>query len=92
MKLIEDGMNDDLETPPQLFVLRLWQVRLSDGRFEWRGRLQHAQTNEIRHFRDWPALIPSLLAMLRGVNAPSDAPAEPLSLLPTAENYDEADL
>ena len=85
-------MNDDIESPPQLFVLRLWQVRLPDGRFEWRGRLQHAQTNEIRHFRDWPALIPSLLAMLRGVNAPSSLPVEPFPLLPPAENYDEAEL
>ncbi|HRQ40824.1 MAG TPA: hypothetical protein PLD25_23165 [Chloroflexota bacterium] len=57
-------MSDEIETPPQLFVLRLWQTPLPDGRMEWRGRLHHAQTNETRYFRDWAALIPSLLAML----------------------------
>ena len=72
-------MSDEPELPPQLFVLRLWRVQLPDGRFEWRGRLQHAQTNEIRHFRDWPALIPSLLAMLRDIDMPS---------LPTALPHD----
>lgn len=85
-------MSDDLETPPQLFVLRLWRVHLPNGRFEWRGRLQHAQTNEIRHFRDWSALIPSLLAMLRDVNTPANSPpSDPLSLLPSTENFDVAE-
>ncbi|MBL1129226.1 MAG: hypothetical protein D8M54_12045 [Chloroflexi bacterium] len=69
---IEDGMSDELETPPQLFVLRLWQTLLPDGRREWRGRLHHAQTNETRYFRDWPALIPSLLAMLPPADQPPD--------------------
>ncbi|MCZ7673121.1 MAG: hypothetical protein M5U34_41390 [Chloroflexi bacterium] len=71
-------MNDPVEDPPQpqLFVLRLWPVQLADGRFEWRGRLQHAQTNEVRHFRDWPALIPSLLAMLREIDLPPPLPQD----------------
>lgn len=86
-------MSDEIETPPQLFILRLWQVHLPDGRFEWRGRLQHPQTNEIRHFRDWPALIPSLLAMLRDVNSPaSHLPVDPFPLLPPNDPYDEAEL
>lgn len=76
---IEDGMSDELETPPQLFVLRLWPVQLGDGRMEWRGRLHHAQTNETRYFRDWPALIPSLLAML----PPADqSPLDPTRPMP----------
>jgi len=65
-------MSDEIETPPQLFVLRLWPVQLSDGRLEWRGRLHHAQTDKTRYFRDWPALIPLLLAMLRESNLPDD--------------------
>lgn len=82
-------MSDDLDPPPQVFVLRLWQAPLANGRYEWRGRLQHAQTNEIRHFRDWPALIPSLLAMLREVNTPVAQPSfDSLSLL---EELDEAE-
>ncbi|NJN55830.1 MAG: hypothetical protein HC804_14445 [Anaerolineae bacterium] len=67
--MIEDGLSDEKETP-QLFVLRLWRVALPDGRIEWRGRLHHAQTNETRYFRDWPALIPSLLAMLPNSHSP----------------------
>ncbi|MBE2220818.1 MAG: hypothetical protein IAF02_04725 [Anaerolineae bacterium] len=85
-------MSDDLDPPPQLFVLRLWRVPLGNGRYEWRGRLQHAQTNEVRHFRDWPALIPSLLAMLRDVNNPDVNPSvDPFLLLPPHENRDEAE-
>ena len=78
-------MSDEPELPPQLFVLRLWRVQLPDGRFEWRGRLQHAQTNEIRHFRDWPALIPSLLAMLRDIDMPAT------HLLPPLDSQDETE-
>ena len=85
-------MSDDLDVPPQLFVLRLWRVHLPDGRFEWRGRLHHTQTNEIRHFRDWPALIPSLLVMLRDVNTPVDNRlADPFSPLPPTESDDAAE-
>lgn len=85
-------MSDELETPPQLFVLRLWRVHLPDGRFEWRGRLQHAQTNEIRHFRDWPALIPSLLAMLRDVNTSASQPfVDQIPQSSSTENLDEAE-
>lgn len=85
-------MSDEQESPPQLFVLRLWRVLLANGRYEWRGRLQHAQTNEVRHFRDWPALIPSLLAMLREVNNPASQPSVDLFLAPPpVDNHDEAD-
>lgn len=78
-------MSDELELHPELFVLRLWRVQLPDGRFEWRGRLQHPQTNEIRHFRDWPALIPSLLAMLREIDTPTPR------LIPPGDHQDETE-
>lgn len=53
--------------PPatHLFILRVWQEQLPDGRLEWRGKLQHPETNQTRHFRDWPALVPLLLATIR---------------------------
>jgi hypothetical protein len=74
-----NGMSNETETSPQLFVLRLWPVQLPDGRVEWRGRLHHAQTNETRYFRDWPALIPSLLVMLRESHSiPGESPILPL--------------
>lgn len=84
-------MSDEQASPPQLFILRLWQAPLDNGRYEWRGRLQHAQTNEIRHFRDWPALIPSLLAMLRDVDNPASQPPMDIWLLPSIQNDDEAE-
>jgi hypothetical protein len=61
-------MRDDLKQNSQLFILRLWSEPQTDGRVEWRGRLHYIQTNEVRYFRDWPALIPSLLMMLRQAN------------------------
>jgi hypothetical protein len=53
--------------PPatHLLILRIWQEQLPDGRLEWRGKLQHPETNQTRHFRDWPALVPLLLASIR---------------------------
>lgn len=49
----------------QLFVLRIWAEPLDDGAREWRGRVHHVATDEVRYFRDWPALLPILFAMLR---------------------------
>ena len=67
-------MSDEIETSPQLFVLRLWSVQLPDGRMEWRGRLHHAQTDKTRYFRDWSVLIPLLFAMLRESDGEGNQP------------------
>jgi hypothetical protein len=48
-----------------LFTLRLWTEALEEGQNEWRGRVHCVGTDEVRYFRDWPGLIPLLLAMLR---------------------------
>jgi hypothetical protein len=48
-----------------LFTLRLWAEALEEGQDEWRGRIHCVGTDEVRYFRDWPGLIPLLLAMLR---------------------------
>jgi hypothetical protein len=48
-----------------LFTLRLWAGALEEGQNEWRGRVHCVGTDEVRYFRDWPGLIPLLLAMLR---------------------------
>ena len=69
-------MTSEKKYPPQLFILHLWPETLADGQIEWRGKLNHTQTNEIRYFRDWPALIPLLLSLLRQADMPiSTAPA-----------------
>jgi hypothetical protein len=40
-----------------LFTIRLWAEPLGDGRFEWRGRVQHVLSGRHRTIRDWPTLV-----------------------------------
>jgi hypothetical protein len=61
-----NAMNDDEQhAPSQLFTVRVWQAEDADGRTEWRGKLRHIPSGEIRHFRGWAALIPLMLDLLR---------------------------
>ena len=61
----------------QLFTVRLWVEQLGDGQTEWRGQVQHVISGETHYFREWPALIARLIAMLPdpeshpGVDAPA---------------------
>ena len=48
----------------QSFMLRMWLEDLGEGRVEWRGKVQHVASGEVRYFRDWPALIACLQEML----------------------------
>jgi hypothetical protein len=72
-------MAPEKKYPPQLFILHLWPETLADGQIEWRGKLHYTQTNETRYFRDWPALIPLLLSLLRQADMPISAPYSILS-------------
>ncbi len=47
-----------------LFTVRLWQEELGNGQTELRGKVQHVTSGEARYFRDWPALIAFLQALL----------------------------
>lgn len=49
----------------QLFTVRIWQEVDADGHIEWRGKLRHVPSGEIRHFRGWATLIPLMFALLR---------------------------
>ncbi len=42
---------------PQLFTVRVWLEDLGDGRSEWRGKVQHTLSGEVRYFRDWQTLV-----------------------------------
>ncbi len=61
----------------QLFTVRLWAEDPGDGRAEWRGQVQHVLSGETHYFREWPALIAWLIAMLQdpelhpGASAPA---------------------
>lgn len=46
-----------------LFILRIWQEDLGSGQMDWRSRVQHVNSGEVRYFRDWPTLE----AFIKGV-------------------------
>ncbi len=54
-----------------LFMLRLWLEAIGGGQTEWRGRVQHVSSGEVRYFRDWPALE----AFVEGLVRANDSPA-----------------
>ncbi len=57
----------DKAQPPSrthLFTVRVWLEDLGEGQTEWRGEVQYVVSGEIRYFRDWPALVALLQAML----------------------------
>lgn len=39
-----------------LFVVRLWPEDVGEGLIDWRGKVQHVNSGEVRYFRDWPTL------------------------------------
>lgn len=47
-----------------LFTIRLWPEALGGGGAEWRGKVQHVTSGEVRYFRDWETLVAFLEAML----------------------------
>jgi hypothetical protein len=50
----------------QLFTLRLWPEDLGDGQTDWRVKVQHVNSGEVRYFRDWSTLEAFLEALLGG--------------------------
>lgn len=41
----------------QLFTVRVWLEELGNGQTEWRGKVQHVASGEVRYFRDWSTLV-----------------------------------
>src|SRR5437588_12308299 len=41
----------------QLFTVRVWLEELANGQTEWRGKVQHVTSGEVRYFRDWATLV-----------------------------------
>jgi hypothetical protein len=46
-------MSDTVE----LFTVRVWREALTDHQTEWRGKVQHLGSGEVRYFRDWTKLV-----------------------------------
>ena len=47
-----------------LFTVRVWQEELGNGQREWRGKVQHVHSGEVRYFREWSTFVAVLLKML----------------------------
>ncbi len=55
----------DVQRPrTHLFLVRVWQEDLGDGKIEWRGQVKHVMSGEVRYFRDWATLVEHLKGML----------------------------
>jgi len=65
---------DSDQQQSDLFTVRLWAEDLGDGQVEWRGKVQHVASGEARYFREWPALIALLRAMLPDIEPKSSTP------------------
>ena len=49
----------------QLFMLRMWLEDLGNGQNDWRGKIQHVNSGEVRYFRDWATLEAFMEGLLR---------------------------
>ena len=47
-----------------LFMVRVWLENLGEGKTEWRGKVKHVMSGEVRYFREWPNLITILQEMV----------------------------
>ena len=56
-----------------LFTVRIWDEVLEGSHAEWRGKVQHITTGEIRYVREWSTLPSLLLDMLAQVRDEQDA-------------------
>ncbi len=73
----EEPVNHETRHPPpqaasHVFLLRLWLAPVDSQASEWRGRLQHVNSGEARHFRAWPALLVHLQTLLGDVPSASE--------------------
>jgi hypothetical protein len=47
-----------------LFTVRLWQEEVDNDQAEWRGKVQHLTSGEVRYFREWSVLLAFVLELL----------------------------
>lgn len=74
-----------MEMPPpsqisHLFTVRLWAEPVGFTQVEWRGKLQHVLSGEVRYFRDWQTMIvqiEELLAAARGPGVEPESGSQP---------------
>ena len=47
-------------------MVRVWLEDLGNGKAEWRGKVKHVLSGEVRYFREWSNLMTILQEMLAG--------------------------
>jgi hypothetical protein len=47
---------DQPSSSSQLFMLRMWLEDLGNDQTDWRGKVQHVNSGEVRYFREWVTL------------------------------------
>ena len=52
-----------------LFTIRVWLEDLGESQTEWRGKIQHVLSGEVRYFRDWSGLVEQMKAMAHGAES-----------------------
>lgn len=57
-------MDDIRQSQTNLFIVRVWLEKMGEGKSEWRGKVQHVLSGQVRYFRGWPMLEKLLLEML----------------------------
>ena len=54
-----------MPTTTHLFTVRVWHEDLGEGRWEWRGKIQHVSSGETYYFRTWAGLMARLTTILK---------------------------
>ncbi len=49
----------------QLFILRVWLEEVGNEQMDWRAKIQHVESNEVRYFRNWSSLEAFVEGLLR---------------------------
>jgi hypothetical protein len=71
-------MGDAPRRQTHLFTVRVWLEDLGEGKTEWRGKVTHVASGEVRYFRGWSRLARQLREMLpddMGVSRNGTVPA-----------------
>jgi hypothetical protein len=56
-KDISQSEYTEIDPQAQLFTLRIWVTNQDEASLDWRGRLQHIQSGEVQHCRDWDTFV-----------------------------------
>ena len=57
-------------------MVRVWLEDLGNGKAEWRGKVKHVLSGEVRYFREWKTLLAFLReALMKDVNKNNFCPS-----------------